>query len=123
MAFRIEESDGSAVVHLSGWDRLMTWRGRVVFPNEAIVSATLARRGDLEPFIDHRLAGIGTHDGGRRPGRRRVGPMLGRHIVGKQFWAVGRGGPDRVLVVLDLSDHEFVRAVLDVADPHSFRQG
>lgn len=42
--------------------------------------------------------------------------MMGRHVRGKQFWAVGTGGPETVLVVLDLEGHEFARAVLAVTD-------
>lgn len=42
--------------------------------------------------------------------------MVGRHVSGKQFWAVGPGEPDSVLVVLDLDGHDFARAVLSVTD-------
>jgi hypothetical protein len=41
--------------------------------------------------------------------------MVGRGVPGLQFWAVRRGGPGSVLVVLDLHGHLFARAVLDVA--------
>jgi len=116
MAFRIGEDSYQVTVNLTGWDRIMCWRSHVEIPHDQIRSATLARRGDLESSIDHRLAGVGTHDGARRSGRRRVGSMMGRHITGKQFWAVGEGSPDAVLVVLDLKDHEFSRAVLAVSD-------
>ncbi|MCY4135356.1 MAG: hypothetical protein OXG30_10670 [bacterium] len=42
--------------------------------------------------------------------------MLGRAVVGKQFWAVARSGPELPLLVLDLIDHEFVRVVIDASD-------
>lgn len=112
MAFEVIESQGNVTVRLTGRDRILCWRRKVEIPQQAIRSATVKTRGDLEPTIEHRLAGIGTHDGKKRPNRRRVGPMLGRHLVGPQFWAVEKGQPDQALVVLDLTDHEFVRVVL-----------
>lgn len=116
MPFRIVEDDEKVSVVLTGWDRIMCWRRRVEFPHDQITSATLARRGDLEPSIDGRFYGFGPHDAAKRPGWRRVGAMAGRHVRGMQFWAVGKGGPEAVLVVLDLHGHEFARAVLAVTD-------
>ena len=43
--------------------------------------------------------------------------MLGRAVVGKQFWAVARSGPELPLLVLDLVDHEFVRVVIEMSEP------
>ncbi len=48
--------------------------------------------------------------------------MIGRGVVGRQFWAVGRGSADSVLVVLDLRGHLFARAVLNVAGAREFRR-
>lgn len=44
--------------------------------------------------------------------------MLGRAVVGPQFWAVANGPSDRALLVLDLDPPvgPFVRAVLDTDD-------
>jgi len=47
--------------------------------------------------------------------------MLGRGVRGKQFWAVRAGPASALLVVLDLNDHTFRRAVLEVDDPELFR--
>jgi hypothetical protein len=123
MGFRVVENGGQVQVLLSGWDRIMCWRRSVLFDQDQIDSVALARRGDLEPAIDHRVLGVGTHDGGRRPGGRRVGVMVGRGVQGQQFWATSAGGPEAVLVVLELSDHKFRRAVLSVTDPGGFRSG
>ncbi len=46
-----------------------------------------------------------------------MGTHLGRGVLGKQFWATARGAPELPLLVLDLVDHEFARAVLEVSDP------
>lgn len=120
MGFRVEEDDGDVTVSLSGWDWIMLWRRKVRFEASHIRRVSLIRRGVLERTVQHRELGVGTHDGARHPGRRRVGIMLGRGVVGGQFWAVPKGGPDSVMVVLDLEGHRFVRAVLDVADTRSF---
>ena len=74
--------------------------------------ALIARAPD-----DHRVAGTGAHDGGTRPNRRRVGTMLGRDVVGKQFWAVPSGEQDQQLLVLDLHEGEFSRAVVATDAP------
>lgn len=94
----------------------MNWRRSITFPADAIDSVSVADRSSLESLINHRALGYGTHNGSKRPGRRRVGTMLGRGVVGKQFWSVREGGGAMELVVLDLLDHEFVRAVLEVDD-------
>jgi len=116
---RCEQLDGSLRVVLTGVDRLLTWRKPVVFGPDDITAATVAPRRSLEELIDSRLLGRGANDGTRRPGRARIGSMMGRAVVGKQFWAVPAGDPDRALLVLDLSGHEFVRAVLAVDDPEA----
>ena len=82
-----------------------------------IAKAAVIQRHELEPRIDHRLLGIGTHFGWRYPGRRRVGSHLGRDVLGPQFWATARSGPELPLLVLDLTNHKFARAVLSVSDP------
>ena len=72
-------------------------------------------RYELESRIDHVQLGTGTHAGERRPGRRRVGIHLGRDVVGQQFWVTAASGPELPLLVLDLIDHQFKRAVLAVS--------
>ncbi len=47
--------------------------------------------------------------------------MLGRGVPGKQFWAVQAGPGGTQLIVLDLINHRFERAVLEVDDPQAFR--
>lgn len=122
MGFRVEEDQDQVVrVALSGWDRILNLRSAVVIEPGQVDEVFLARRGDLERTIDHRVKGLGSHDGGRRPGGRRVGTMMGRGVIGHQFWAVPKGGPEAVLVVLELTGHQFRRAVLDVTDPVRFR--
>ena len=91
---------------------------RIVEINRAnITEAAVIQRHELESRIDHRLIGIGTHSGERYPGRRRVGPHLGRDVLGPQFWVTARSGPELPLLVLDLTNHKFTRAVLEVSDP------
>ncbi len=120
MAFQVATTGTSVAVELSGWDRAMNWRRRVEFDAEAISVVSVADRSSLEIMIDHRALGCGTHNGSKRPGRRRIGTMLGRGVPGKQFWAARKGPGSSQLVVLDLVGHEFVRAVLDVEEPESF---
>jgi hypothetical protein len=122
VGFRIAEEGGGVTVTLTGLDSLLVWKRRVRFERFHILRVRLLRRGDLERTIVHRELGIGTHHGANRPGRRRVGVMIGRGVVGRQFWAVGRGGDDSVLVVLDLRGHLFARAVLDVAGARELRR-
>lgn len=119
MAFRVEWTGGTLRVELDGWDRLANFRRVLEIDRATVAKATVAPRGELESYIDHRQLGIGTHAGERYPGRRRVGTHLGRGVVGKQFWATARGAPELPLLVLDLVDHEFVRAVLAVSDPEA----
>lgn len=104
-------------VDLTGWDRVMNWRRSIDFPCSTLVAASVVERSSLEILIDHRSLGLGTHDGARRPGRRRVGTMLGRDSAGKQFWAVTAGPSTDLVLVVHLQDHEFTRAVLAVDDP------
>ena len=116
MAAEVEALSDRVAVVLSGWDRVMCWRTGVMFDRSKIGSASTLDRSTLENLIDHRTSGCGTHNGTKRPNRRRIGTMLGRGIAGKQFWAVPAGrGTDRLLV-LDLRDHEFARAVLAIDD-------
>ncbi len=123
MAFRVVEDQRQIQVLLSGWDRVMCWRRSVVFDVGQISTVAIARRGDLEPSVDHRIQGIGTHDGSRLPGKRRVGIMMVRGARVPEFWALQPSGPDSVAVVLDLTGQEFGRAVLSVTDPARFRDG
>lgn len=116
MGFLIEQGSEGVRVELQGWDRAMNWRRSCVFPRAQIASVTVSPRGELEPLINYRALGFGTHDGRKRPGRRRVGTMQGRGVAGDQFWAVAAGGPDVDLVVLQLHGHRFARAVLQVDD-------
>ena len=117
MVFRFDQREGTLRVALTGWDRGMIWRRGVDFDRDNIARATVAERHELESLIDHRWLGFGTHDGAKRPGRRRVGLMMGRGMAGKQFWAVPRSGPELPVLVLGLLGHEFSRAVLAVSRP------
>lgn len=89
------------------------------FERKAIRRVAVERRAALESLIDNRALGVGWHRGDKRPGWYRIGRMLGRAVVGEQFWAVGPGGPDQELLVIDLESGRFARAVLQVADPQS----
>ena len=119
MGVRARFENGDVRVILDRWDRVLTMRRSVEFVGATIKTATVAHRASLEPKIDHRVLGWGTHDGARRPNRRRVGTMLGRGVTGNQFWAVAAGPGSDSLLVLDLTDHEFSRAVLWIPDPES----
>jgi hypothetical protein len=121
MAFVISRHGAAVAVELSGWDRAMNWRRRIGFDVATIEGVSIADRSSLESVIDHRALGCGTHNGSKRPGRRRIGTMLGRGVPGKQFWSVRAGPGSSKLIVLDLVDHEFQRAVLEVEDPKSFQ--
>ena len=96
---------------------MANFRRIVEIDRASIVKAVVIGRQELESRIDHRQLGIGTHYGERYPGRRRVGTHLGRGVLGPQFWATARSGPELRLLVLDLNNHEFARAVLEVNDP------
>ena len=96
---------------------MFNFRRAVEVDRANVTNAAVVPRGELETKIDHRQLGIGAHFGWRWPGRRRVGTMLGRAVVGKQFWAVAGGGPELPLIVLDLVDHEFKRVVLELSEP------
>jgi hypothetical protein len=95
----------------------MNWRRNVGFDLDTVTTVGVQERASLEGSIDHRALGWGTHNGAKRPNRRRVGTMLGRGVVGKQFWAVAASRETDPLLVLDLHDGEFRRAVMMVKDP------
>ena len=119
MAFEVRQADGALVVELTGWDRAINWRRSVKLEPDDVRGVSVVDRAAIESMIDHRARGFGTHNGSKRPGRRRVGTMLGRSVAGPQFWAVPAGlGTDR-LVVLDLEGGSsgFARAVVAVDDP------
>ncbi|MGE3621370.1 MAG: hypothetical protein AB7L84_13000 [Acidimicrobiia bacterium] len=117
MAVRAELRGSALHVGLTGWDRAMAWQRSVEVDRAQVVQASVERRGAVEPAVDHRVRGIGPHDGAGRPGRRRVGTMLGRAVPGPQFWAVPASGPDLPVLVLDLSGHALARVVLSLDDP------
>ena len=116
MAFRFEWNGRTLRVVLSGRDRMSILRSVVEIDRANIARAAVMPRHELESRIDHVQLGIGTHAGERRPGRRRVGIHLGRDVVGQQFWVTAASGPELPLLVLDLIDHQFKRAVLAVSD-------
>lgn len=115
MAVTVCESADGIEVRLTGLDRVLCWRRGVHADRNQIVARRAEIREVLESTIDHRALGWGSHVGGRRPGRRRVGVMLGRGVTGDQFWALPAGPVDDTLAVLDLTDHRFARLVL----PHA----
>jgi len=119
MGIRVDHSPVAVVITLTGLDRFATGRRRLRIPVERIVRAHVAERGALERLIDHRVVGVGTHNAGRRPGRRRIGMMIGREVVGNQFWAVDKGPSDRRLLVIDLEPPvgPFIRAVVECDQP------
>jgi len=121
MSFIVRSAGASVGVELSGWDRAMNWTRQIDFDAATIGAVSVVERSSLEPMIDHRELGCGTHNGAKRRGRRRIGTMLGRGVSGKQFWAVRAGLASARLLVLDLHDHTFRRAVLEVDDPESFQ--
>lgn len=114
VAFEVICTSRALRVELSGLDRLLTWRRSLVVELAAVSAAFIDSRSTLEADVDHRVAGFGTHNGGRRPGRRRVGTMLGRAVVGPQFWAASSGPSTSRLLVLDLESGPFARMVLEV---------
>lgn len=115
MAVTVRESADGVDVRLTGLDRALCWRRGVHVDRHQILARRSEIRKTLESTIDHRALGWGSHVGGRRPGRRRVGVMLGRGVAGDQFWALPAGPADDTLTVLDLTDHRFARLVV----PHS----
>lgn len=54
----------------------MNWRRRVEFDLATVMRATVVQRAALEDLIDHRALGCGSHNGRKRPNRRRLGTML-----------------------------------------------
>ena len=117
MGFAVTISADGITIELSGWARLCCWRRSFVVPAEAIGTASVRQRGEVEMSIEHREYGVGTHDGAKRPGRTRLGAMLGRGVRGSQLWAVSPGPPERELVVAELTDGRFRRAVIEIDDP------
>lgn len=117
---RIRVAEGGVVVRLSLPIAATLMRRTFRFPASSIRTVSVRARGPLEALIDNRVLGVGWHRGDKRPGWYRMGRMLGREVVGEQFWAVGRGEFDQELLVLDLESGRFVRAVLQVEDPQSF---
>lgn len=119
MGFVVERSGDSLEVRLTVWDRAMNWRGKVEFDVRDVTTVGVEEREALEALIDHRAMGWGTHNGAKRSNRRRVGTMLGRGVAGKQFWAVAASHRTAHLLVLDLRNGEFARAVLMAEDPQA----
>lgn len=111
---RVTISDDHVVIDVGALTGLLVGRRTLTVPRDRIECASVASRGELEQRVDHRVLGVGPHDGQRRPGRRRVGSMLGRDVRGLQFWAVDAGPPSQRLVVLDLAPpvRNFRRIVL-----------
>jgi hypothetical protein len=72
VAFEVACASGAVRVELSGWDRLFTWRRSLVVGLATVQSAFVESHGALEADIDHRAAGLGAHNGAKRPGRRPV---------------------------------------------------
>ena len=116
VAFRVEWTGSTLRVALSGWDCIFNGCRVVEIDRANVAKRAVVQRHELESRIDHRQLGFGTHAGARHPGRRRVGTQLGRGVVGPQFWATARSGPELPLLVLDLINHEFARAVLAVSE-------
>ena len=119
MGVEVRISPHAVSVTLSGWDRAMNWRRSVAVEPSAVSEARVEQRSALECLIDHRASGCGTHNGGKRPNRRRVGTMLGRDVAGKQFWAVPAGEESARLLVLEMREGDFKRFVLAVDDPEA----
>lgn len=115
--------DASIVVTFTGRHRVLCGRRSVEIARDRIVRAFAAERRPLEQAIDHRVVGEGTHDGERHPGRTRIGTMIGSSRDGRQLWAVDAGPLGERLLVLDLRDHRYVRAVLAVPDPDAMAEG
>jgi hypothetical protein len=106
-------------IRLSGWAMAVNVRRTVEVGAGHVAGASATLRSALEPSIDRRVLGVGTHNGAARPNRTRIGTMLARGVDGRQFWAVRASGPELPVLVLDLRDHEFTRVVAAVADPYA----
>ncbi len=119
MGFNVRISHDDVSIELSGLDRAMNWRRSIQFDLADVVKVSVVERSSLEELIEHRALGWGTHNGEKRPNRRRVGTMLGRDVVGKQFWAVPAGEGSTRLLVLDMSSGDYARSVLEIDDPDS----
>lgn len=91
MAFTVEVGESAVIVELTGWDRLMNGIQQVIIDKSQIMGAESTERGALESSITHRALGCGTHNGAKRPNKRRVGTMLGSGLAGSQFWATAKG--------------------------------
>jgi hypothetical protein len=117
MSFLVEIDDASITVRLKGWDRAMNGRRAVEFARGDVAAVDVVDRANLEAAITHRALGCGTHNGAKRPGGRRIGTMLGHGFGGKQFWAVPSTTGGSPLLVINMNDGEFQRAVLFVDNP------
>ncbi len=115
----MEIDDASIAVLLKGWDRAMNGRRVVEFALGDVASIAVVQRSVLEATLTHRALGCGTHNGAKRPGGRRIGTMLGHGFGGKQFWAVPPTTEGSPLLVINMTDGEFQRAVLFVDDPET----
>lgn len=113
MGFEVTCTSGEICIRLSGWDRAANWRRELRVDFGQVTDAYVESRGTLEDKIDSRVLGIGPNFGWRHPGDRRVGTMLGRGVIGKQFWAVSPGPPATGLLVLNLSTGRFARVVVE----------
>jgi hypothetical protein len=108
MAVFARVDDESLVVDLTGWDRLLALKGRLVVPLSSITSVEAKDRDDIQQLPGRWLRLPGTyvpsmvHHGsyGRRPNR--------------DFWALFR--QERVLV-LRMSGWDYQRLVLGILDP------
>lgn len=121
VGFNVQVVPDSVIVELTRWDLAANLRRRVEVDVGQILGVGVESRAELEALIDHRVLGFGTHMGKKRPNRRRVGTMLGRGVLGKQFWAVPSSDGTRSLLVIDLAaDSDYRRVVLAVDDPDDF---
>jgi len=97
----------------------MNWRRSVVFPLADVIAVDVEDRSLMEERIKHRALGCGTHNGEKRPNRKRVGSMLADGLAGKEFWAATAGSGVDPLLVLKLRNSDFVSAVLTVDNPQA----
>lgn len=111
MGFAVEVDDDEVRIRLGGIDRLLCWRREVRVPRSSITAVDVTSRAEVEARLDHRLCGVGSHDGSRGTGRRRVGLFQGRDAGGgRQLWAVG--SEDDQVVVVDAEGTDVARVVL-----------
>lgn len=108
MAVSARVDDDSLVVDLTGWDRLLALKGRLVVPLSSVTSVEAKGREDIQQLPGRWLRLPGTyvpsmvHHGayGRRPRR--------------DFWALFR--QERVLVIR-MSGWDYQRLVLGIPNP------